>query len=841
MAPKDSASIDVGYPIMGIKFLNNKTILVAGGGGEGNNGIPNKITAIKSSFKVKDPNRKLQRFREITLPSNEDSPQCIDTAKLVGENKFNVVLGCNQSSQLIKSMNINNNIRKYEYTNEEHLRFVDAAQFEAEINGDADDYPKIVRLAQNNNVGCFMTSIVPSSIYIFNPETLELNYKFIPDKSIEIKDFVLSPHDGNSLCYITSNSINVVATNNTSNVELSSVSIPNLDKQLKGYVLSKVRYINSDELLLAATFVGKKGAVLLRLNIPNKKIIQTQVISKKGVIVSMDVSPTKVAVATNDLALTLINLSNLKVLKAFKNLHSWAITSVSFSPSGDKVASVLASGTLVVSKISSIGRSGGSGWFLLVLLALVFGIVAFLAAVFPDFATQLTGQSSLIDYKFFDFAVPVSIVAEKYSSIVSQFLDTKSTTVSSVESKILDNTPSAEIPTTESTFLQSVDHQDPIIDSSEVESADVETTVIEVVVEETTVVENSSVETSIIPSEVREAHTEKSSSIEESHVPSTFIESDVVSSTETSSSVESLVESPVVESSVEETPIVESSPVQPPIIEESSSFELEFLESTTESQVVQSSVIESVEEESSLEGTTIIESQSVEPPVVESSLSEISSVESFSSEPANVESSSTESSVLESSSVRASYIESPSVESLPVESISVESPSTESPTAESMSVDVSSTEVSSSESPSTDPSSESPSPDVSTVESARVESSSVENPSVETSSVETPSTETPSTETPLTETSSTEPSSAEIPAVESISLESLSVETPSIEVSSAESHSVEPNVTESLSVQSSTAESDTAPSSITSASTKKARVKRTITKKVTRTIKKDEL
>ena len=34
MAPKDSASIDVGYPIMGIKFLNNKTILVAGGGGE---------------------------------------------------------------------------------------------------------------------------------------------------------------------------------------------------------------------------------------------------------------------------------------------------------------------------------------------------------------------------------------------------------------------------------------------------------------------------------------------------------------------------------------------------------------------------------------------------------------------------------------------------------------------------------------------------------------------------------------------------------------------------------------------------------------------------------------
>ena len=55
---------------------------------------------------------------------------------------------------------------------------------------------------------------------------------------------------------------------------------------------------------------------------------------------------------------------------------------MSFSPSGDKVASALASGTLVVSKISSIGRSGGSGWLLLVLLAFSFGIVAILAAVF---------------------------------------------------------------------------------------------------------------------------------------------------------------------------------------------------------------------------------------------------------------------------------------------------------------------------------------------------------------------------------------------------------------------------------------------------------------------------
>ena len=73
MPIKESATIDVGYPIYGVKFMNSKTLVVAGGGGEGNHGIPNKINVLKSNFKVSDSKRRLQRFREITLPSNEDS------------------------------------------------------------------------------------------------------------------------------------------------------------------------------------------------------------------------------------------------------------------------------------------------------------------------------------------------------------------------------------------------------------------------------------------------------------------------------------------------------------------------------------------------------------------------------------------------------------------------------------------------------------------------------------------------------------------------------------------------------------------------------------------------
>ncbi|ABN66704.2 protein involved in vesicle formation at the endoplasmic reticulum, partial [Scheffersomyces stipitis CBS 6054] len=356
MSLKETASIDVGFPIMGAKFFNNKTIIVAGGGGEGNNGIPNKITAIKCSFKVTDAKRRLQRFREITLPANEDSPQCLDTAPIVDdeENKFSIFVGCNQSSQLIKSMSINNNLRKYVYTAEEHLRFVDAAQLEEEIKGDANDYPKTIRLSPKNGVGCLMTSTVPSTIYIFNPDLLELKFKFRPTPDAEIKDFALSPNDdGKTLCYVTSSGIETISTS-TSQPIASSAKNQKVDAELKKLILSKVRFIDDENVIVAASIRGGSGAVLLKYNLADQKITNKVVVSKKFKnIVAFDLSLSQnlVAVAGNDVTLTLIRLSDLSVIKTYPKLHAFAITSVTFSPNGSKLATGSAASTLHVFRI----------------------------------------------------------------------------------------------------------------------------------------------------------------------------------------------------------------------------------------------------------------------------------------------------------------------------------------------------------------------------------------------------------------------------------------------------------------------------------------------------------
>ncbi|KAG7194671.1 Guanine nucleotide-exchange factor S12 [Scheffersomyces spartinae] len=356
MAIKETSVISVGYPILATKFINNKTILVIGGGGEGNNGVPNKITAIKCSFKVTDKSRILQRFREITLPSNEDSPQCVDIIRTLDsdEKSYGVYVGCNQSSQLMLSMGINNNLRKYSFTHEEHLRFLDAAQMEPTTPG-IDDFPKIVRLSPHGTVGCLMTSTVPSSIYVFNPDSLDLIHKLKPTPDQEIKDFTLDTNDdeGNVMAYITSKSIETVITKTGQSI-FSSSKLKNKN-QLEMYSLAKVRFSQTgQELIIAGTNKKDKSAVVILYSLKLGKIIRTSKVSKKfGVIGAMDVSfaANLIAVAGNNLSVVLIRLSDLKVIETFEQLHPFAITDVAFSPNGHKLASVSAAQTLHVMKI----------------------------------------------------------------------------------------------------------------------------------------------------------------------------------------------------------------------------------------------------------------------------------------------------------------------------------------------------------------------------------------------------------------------------------------------------------------------------------------------------------
>lgn len=385
MSAKKAAELNTGYPIFGIKFLDNKTVLAVGGGGEGKNGIPNKITAVKCSLKVADKNRRLQRYREITLPQNEDSPMCVETTRSSGDDGFthSIFVGCNQSSALIKNMNVNNNLRKYGFTEEEHLKFLDAVQFDHTVLAESiGTYPKLISLSPESEIGAFMTSLDPSDVYIYRPDSLELVAKVRSSSAGEIRDLQVSPHDGGRfLCLVTSSSVEVI---NNGDGSVVSVSSQKADKKsqkiLAKYSLSKVRFFKNDTIVITASLRSGKGSAILRYDITNHKVIsEARILKKNAIVVALDISLAQnlVAVAHNDITVTLIRLSDFKILSTIPKLHQFAITSLSFSPSGTKLATGSASQTLNVMPIPPNYAAGTSlMWSLFKFLMFIFVIFA---------------------------------------------------------------------------------------------------------------------------------------------------------------------------------------------------------------------------------------------------------------------------------------------------------------------------------------------------------------------------------------------------------------------------------------------------------------------------------
>ncbi len=129
-----------------------------------------------------------------------------------------------------------------------------------------------------------------------------------------------------------------------------------------------------------------------------------------------------------------------------------------------------------------------------------------------------------------------------------------------------------------------------------------------------------------------------------------------------------------------------------------------------------------------------------------------------------------------------------SVETNDVENISTESSVVEASIVETTSVETTSVETTS-------------------VETTSVETTSVETTSVETTSVETTSVETTSVETTSVETSSEEPSAEESSTMKTTSVEHSTVETTNVQTSTVEASSSETSAMESSAEESSTVES----------------------------------
>lgn len=329
-----SSTYNVGYPVYGSKFLNDTMLLVAGGGGEGNNGIPNKLTVLRVDFEKK---KVIKRFREITLDPNDDSPTTLDAANNL------ILMGCNENSEKIKSGGGNQSLRKFVYEND-HLKFVASIDFDGSVS--PEDYIKLTYMSRDGSVGAIASSKVPTVIRIIDPRSLEEKYEI--ETGHDVKDMHFAP-DGKVIGYITASTLEIIS------IVTGRFIIRKNDFD-KNYILSKVRFLTDDVVLIAASLQKGTGVVLIKISLKSGSatLLKTKMVTNKFKgLTSMDVDPENqlAVLAGNDNSMALVKLKDFSLGRMFKQVHSFAITRVAFSPDSKLIASVSAANTINVIKV----------------------------------------------------------------------------------------------------------------------------------------------------------------------------------------------------------------------------------------------------------------------------------------------------------------------------------------------------------------------------------------------------------------------------------------------------------------------------------------------------------
>lgn len=355
-------------------------LLVAGGGGEGNNGIPNKLTVLRVNFEKK---KVIKRFREITLDPNDDSPTTLDAANSL------ILMGCNENSEKIKSGGGNQSLRKFVYENE-HLRFVASIDFDGSVS--PEDYTKLIYMSRDGSVGAIASSKVPTVVRIIDPRTLEEKYEI--ETGHDVKDMHFAP-DGKVIGYITASTLEIIS------IVTGRFIIRKSDFD-KNYILSKVRFLTDDVVLIAASLQKGTGVVLIKISLKSGSatVLKTKLVTNKFKgLTAMDVDAKNqlACIAGNDNSIALVKLKDLSLGRLFKQVHSFAITRVAFSPDSKLIASVSAANTINVMGVPNnfaLSSSLGSKIWKF--------FVNFILIIFIAFLGQLSYRYNLHDrsYKF---------------------------------------------------------------------------------------------------------------------------------------------------------------------------------------------------------------------------------------------------------------------------------------------------------------------------------------------------------------------------------------------------------------------------------------------------------
>lgn len=373
MTSSDSIhEINLKYPVFAAHFLSDTRLIVAGGGGEGNNGIKNKISLLdipSGSEPTAAGTSTIDVLAEYELPKSEDNP----TSFAIDRAEGLVYAGVNRDMEHVKQKD-NDHLRIFELsedaTTSENIAF-DLVQTKSIFaSGSIDEFQKITKFQATQNLLAISNSIEPGTIVVLSTvekDDLELNINYTHIvKNGYINDFDV--YDGNDyLVYATSERL--VLLELATGVELSFVI-----EVEPGYRFNKIKFTGKNRLLAMLSPPRKKSPLLVEFELTGEKhqftVVKKATLSGVSAIVTgLDVSKRLAALTTADFSLVIVDLASLRIVKRFRNLHPFAITALAFNESGSLLATGSAANLIKVIEIPESGNFNESGQTVLYTIA----------------------------------------------------------------------------------------------------------------------------------------------------------------------------------------------------------------------------------------------------------------------------------------------------------------------------------------------------------------------------------------------------------------------------------------------------------------------------------------
>lgn len=380
---KSHFPLDVQFPVYSVAWTDDKTVVLAGGGGSSRTGVKNRL----SSYTVDFRERQLSLVEEHELSREEDAPM---TIAIDHESKV-LAAGINSSAAELEK-GVNENLRIFAVA-DSHLKAEKRRQTLSST--DPDHYQKVTAFSRSSASKLLAVGSTNSELSLLSyPDLrdvcppLEYNGEEIFDADFSDDGTMFAGTSSGKLCVWPTQ----VADSSTVPEPLQVIERPVLKRELactfraakfgrRGTATNLYTVVNAAPSgSVRKPPAGSKKAFVSLWDAKAWRLLKTRTVSQKPVT-AFDVSDdgSLLAYGSSDLSIGILDAVTLRPIVTVLHAHDFPVTSLKFNPAGTLLVSGSADNSIRVIQVPPPDqRGGGNSASYLVLLTLLVLVLAIL-------------------------------------------------------------------------------------------------------------------------------------------------------------------------------------------------------------------------------------------------------------------------------------------------------------------------------------------------------------------------------------------------------------------------------------------------------------------------------